>query len=69
MNIQLVESLVQVINSLPTAERTLLEKKLFSDIPYPSIVELTYLAQKGGTFDFLHDEPDIYTIEDGESLE
>ena len=26
------------------------------------------LAQSGGCFDFLHDEPDIYTIEDGEPI-
>jgi hypothetical protein len=68
MNTQLVESLLQVINSLPSAERSLLEQKLFSDIPYPSTLELTYLADKGGAFDFLYDEPDIYTVEDGEPI-
>ena len=68
MNTQLVESLVQIINSLSSAERNLLEQKLFSDIPYPSTLELTYLVEKGGAFDFLHDEPDIYTIEDGEPI-
>ena len=68
VNIQLVESLVEVIHSLSPAEQTLLQSKLFSDIPYPSTNELTELAAKGGAFDFLQDEPDIYTIADGEAV-
>ena len=43
--------------------------KLVEDIPYPSAKELENLAQTGGAFDFLHDEPDIYTLEDGEPIE
>jgi hypothetical protein len=31
-------------------------------------VEITQLAQSGGAFQFLHDEPDIYTLEDGEPI-
>jgi hypothetical protein len=27
------------------------------------------LAMQGGAFDFLHDEPDLYTLEDGEPIE
>ena len=68
MNAQLVESLFQVIMSLSPEERTLLEEKLFANIPYPSNSELTQLAQSGGSFDFLNDEPDIYTLEDGEPI-
>ncbi|MBD1839764.1 hypothetical protein H6F78_00935 [Coleofasciculus sp. FACHB-64] len=68
MNTQLVESLVQVILSLPPDERSLLEEKLFSNIPYPSTLELAHLVQSGGAFDFLHNEPDIYTLEDGEAI-
>lgn len=26
------------------------------------------LAQQGGAFDFLHDEPDLYTLKDGEPI-
>ena len=68
VNIQLIESLVQVIRSLSTAEQALLEKKLFGDISYPSTTELMHLAESGGVFDFLHDEPDLYTLEDGEPV-
>jgi hypothetical protein len=68
INLQLVESLVEAIRSLSTAEQTLLEQKLFSDIPEPSTQELMHLASKGGAFDFLHNEPDVYTIEDGEPV-
>ena len=68
VNIQLIESLVQVIRSLSTAEQALLEKKLFGDIPYPSTTELMQLARRGEAFDFLHDEPDLYTLEDGEPV-
>ena len=69
VNIQLVESLVQAIRSLSPAEQALVEEKLFGDIPYPSTLELMHLADKGGAFDFWHDEPDLYTIEDGEPIE
>jgi hypothetical protein len=31
--------------------------------------ELMQLAMQGGAFDFLHDEPDIYTLEDGEPIQ
>lgn len=68
MNIQLVESLVQIINSLSSAKLALLEQKLFSNICYPSTTELMHLAEQGGAFDFLDDEPDIYTLEDGEPI-
>lgn len=68
MNTQLVESLVQVILALPAAERALLEEKLFGNIPYPSTRELVQLAQSGKAFDFLHDEPDLYTLDDGEPI-
>ena len=68
MNAQLVESLLQVIMSLSPEERTLLEEKLFAHIPYPSNSELIQLVQSGGCFAFLKDEPDIYTLEDGEPI-
>ncbi len=68
MNIKLVESLLEVILALPTEERLLLEKKLFGNIPYPSSNEIMHLAEKGKVFDFLHDEPDLYSLEDGEPV-
>jgi hypothetical protein len=66
MNTQLVDSLVQVI--LSQEERTLLEKKLFFDSTEPSTQELIQLAQTSDSFDFLRDEPDIYTLKDGEPV-
>lgn len=69
MNTQLVESLVQVILSLSKAERALLEEKLFFDASAPATDEVIKLAQYGRGFDFLYNEPDIYTIEDGEPIE
>jgi hypothetical protein len=69
MNTKLVESLAQIIQSLSEEERLLLDKKLFEDIPYPSAKELENLAQTGGSFNFLEDEPDIYTLEDGEPIQ
>jgi hypothetical protein len=68
MNTQLVDSLVQIILSLPTAERLLLEDKLFADIPYPSASRIAKLAENSKAFDFLHSEPDLYTLEDGEPI-
>ena len=68
MNVKLVESLVNVIKSLDKEERDLLEKKLFLNTEEPSIKEIMELAQMGGSFDFLADEPDIYTLEDGEAI-
>lgn len=69
MNTQLIESLVQIIQTLSEEEQLLIKTKLFSNIPYPSIVEITQLAQCGGAFQFLEDEPDIYTLEDGEPIQ
>jgi hypothetical protein len=68
INFQLVESLVQAIRSLSSAEQALLERRLFDDLPEPSIQELMRLANQGGAFDFLHDEPNLYTLEDGEPV-
>jgi hypothetical protein len=68
MNTQLVNSLIQIIFSLSKEERNLLEEKLFFDISEPSIEELMKLAEKSGSFSFLEDEPNIYTLEDGEPV-
>ncbi|MEG4805751.1 hypothetical protein QUB63_34810 [Microcoleus sp. ARI1-B5] len=68
MNTKLIESLVQIIQTLSEEEQLLIKAKLFSNIPYPSTAEMTQLAQSGGALNFLQDEPDIYTIEDGEPI-
>jgi len=68
MNTQLVESIYQVIQSLSDEERLLLEQKLYTDLPYPSQKEMISLAEASNVFDFLHDEPDIYSLDDGEAV-
>ena len=68
MNHKLVDSLITIIGSLSEEERKNFEEKLFFDNNQIRTQELTNLAQKGNSFDFLADEPDIYTLEDGESV-
>jgi len=68
LNTQLVESLVQVIHALSVEERFLLEEKLFFEMLEVSTKEMMNLAMVGGSFNFLHDEPDIYSLEDGEPV-
>jgi hypothetical protein len=68
MNNQLIDSLVQVIRALPTEERAALTEQLFFDRTYPTTQELTSLALKSGSFDFLAQEPDLYSIADGEPI-
>jgi hypothetical protein len=67
MNTQLVESLVKIIQALSTEDRSLLEERLFFDTSEFSTRELMQLTQRSQAFDFLQDEPDLYTLEDGES--
>lgn len=62
MNTQLVDSLVQAICSLSDEERTALEEKLFFETDEPTTGELATLALRGGSFDFLAAEPDLYTL-------
>jgi len=68
MNTQLVESLVSVIRSLSSEERSLLVEELFAERTYPTKSELLILGQNSNSFDFLENEPDLYTAEDGESI-
>ena len=68
MNTQLVESIYQVIQSLSDEERSLLEEKLYANLPYPSQQEIIDLAQTSNVFNFLHDEPEIYGLENGEPI-
>ncbi|MFM2314055.1 MAG: hypothetical protein RLZZ04_3331 [Cyanobacteriota bacterium] len=68
MNTQLVESIYQVIQSLSDEERLLLEEKLYTNLPYPSQKEIIGLVEASNIFNFLHDEPDLYSLEDGEPI-
>ena len=68
MNTQLVESIYQVIQSLSDEERLLLEEKLYTNLSYPSQKEIIGLAEASNIFNFLHDEPDLYSLEDGEPV-
>ncbi|MGK7930786.1 MAG: hypothetical protein AB4041_05055 [Microcystaceae cyanobacterium] len=68
MNQKLVESLVSLVQSLSDEERQSFEQKLFFDDHLVSTQELMKLAEKSHSFDFLKDEPDIYTLEDGEAV-
>jgi hypothetical protein len=72
VNLQMVESILQLIRSLPIAERQVLEQHLAVELTeYPEVrtQELMQIAEHGGAFDFLHDEPDLYTLEDGEPIQ
>jgi hypothetical protein len=72
INLQMVESILQLIRSLPVAERQLLEQRLSGELTeYPEVTteELMLLSEKGGSFDFWHNEPEIYTFEDGEPIQ
>ena len=68
INTQLVESIYQVIQSFSDEERLLLEQKLFTNLPYPSQKEIISLAEASSVFNFFHDEPDIYSLEDREAV-
>jgi hypothetical protein len=68
MNTKLVESITQVIFSLSKDEQTFLKEKLFLELSEPSTEELTKLAQTGESLNFLYNEPDLYTLEDGEPV-
>jgi hypothetical protein len=83
-NTQLVNSIIDLIESLPQAEQNLLTQRLFFDsavvarlvgeqqtvekLDYPSVREIANLAQIGSSFDFLEHEPDLYTLDDGEPV-
>ena len=49
-------------------ELGLLKEKLFLELSEPSTEELMKLAQMGESLNFLHNEPDLYTLEDGEPV-
>jgi hypothetical protein len=44
------------------------QEQLSIDRTAPSTNEIMVLAQSGNSFDFLYDEPDLYTLNDGEPV-
>ncbi|ELS04619.1 hypothetical protein Xen7305DRAFT_00043550 [Xenococcus sp. PCC 7305] len=68
MNQKLVKSLIQIIQSLSEQERQMLEEQLSLDANQVSTKDIMNLAQKSHSFDFLDDEPNLYTLEDGEPI-
>lgn len=68
MNTKLVESLVQIIQALSDEERKIFEEKLFFDTHEVTSQELMNLAHKSHSFAFLQDEPEFYTLDDGEPI-
>jgi hypothetical protein len=65
MNTKLVELITQVI-FLSKDEQAFLKEKLLLELSEPSTEEIMKLAQKGESLNFLHNEPDLYSLEDGE---
>ncbi|WP_107670614.1 hypothetical protein [Cyanothece sp. BG0011] len=68
MNQKLVDSLITIIQSLSEEERKMFEQKLFFDDNGINTQDVMNLAEKSNSFNFLDDEPDIYTIDDGEAI-
>jgi hypothetical protein len=78
-NITLIEA-QSIVMQLPTSDRWALVKTLIEslqpensehssiDFSAPSTPEMMALAQSSGSFDFLHTEPDLYTLADGEPV-
>jgi hypothetical protein len=67
MNTKLVKSIIQVILSLSKEEQDFLKQELSIEQSEPSAFEFMQLSQNGG-LDFLYDEPDLYTLADGEPI-
>ncbi len=44
------------------------QEQLSIDLTAPTTNEMIALAHSGKSFDFLNDEPDLYTINDGEAV-
>lgn len=66
-NPQLTQNLLAVIRSLPPADRRWLLEQLEQGAELSSS-DLAELAMKGGAFDDLADEPDLYIFSDGEPV-
>ena len=67
-NPQLTRNLLEVIRSLPDADRRWLLDQLGLDTGELGSDELAQLAQAGQAFDDLALEPDLYSFSDGEPI-
>jgi hypothetical protein len=68
VNVQLINSIIQVIQALSVKEQSLLFDKLMGNFSGLSTSEIVRLAEQGGSFDFWRDEPNHYSIDDGEPV-
>ncbi|MBF2058561.1 MAG: hypothetical protein IGQ45_15440 [Cyanobacterium sp. T60_A2020_053] len=68
MNQKLIDSLITVVQLLTNEERQIFEQKLFFDDSLILTGDIVNLAEKSHSFDFLNDEPDIYTFKDREII-
>lgn len=67
-NPQLTRNLLEVIRSLPDADRRWLLEQLGQDSGEIASDELAQIAQAGQAFDDLAQEPDLYSFNDGEPI-
>ena len=67
-NPQLTRNLLEVIRSLPDADRRWLLEQLGQDSVDLSDHELAAMALAGQAFDDLAEEPDLYSFSDGEPI-
>ena len=67
-NPQLTRNLLEVIRSLPDADRRWLLEQLGQDSNDLGSDELARIAQAGQAFDDLALEPDLYSFNDGEPI-
>ena len=67
-NPQLTRNLLEVIRSLPDADRRWLLEQLGQDSGELSSDELAQMALTGHAFDDLAQEPDLYSFTDGEPI-
>ena len=67
-NPQLTRNLLEVIRSLPDADRRWLLDQLGLDTGELGNDELAQMAQAGQAFDDLALEPDLYSFRDGEPI-
>ena len=66
-NPQAAENLLAVIRGLPAADRVWLLSQLEHDVEL-STADLAQFAMYGGAFSDLADEPDLYSLSDGEPV-
>jgi len=67
-NPQLTRNLLEVIRSLPDADRRWLLEQLGQDFTDLSDHELAAMAMASQAFDDLAEEPDLYSFSDGEPI-